>query len=82
MKSIHAISTILADWRIDSSAHAVPCRPFQPAVTSATRPKGSYQGEAKRTFGRVHSQEPHVGIPTLLADALLQGGSSTGPRRK
>jgi len=82
MNSIHAISTILADWRIDTSAHAVPYRPFQPAVTSAPRPQGSHQVGANTTFGRVHSQQPSVGIPTLLADALLQGGSSTEPRRK
>jgi len=46
MKSIHAISTILADWRIGSSAHGLPSLPSLPALTRGLRAKGSYVGGA------------------------------------
>ena len=82
MKSIHAISTILAGWRIGSPANGAPSRPSRPAQISGLRAKGSYEGGANTPVGRVNSKQYRVGIPTLLADALLHGGSSTGPRRE
>ena len=82
MKSIHAISTILAGRRIGSSVQAVPSHPSRPALTNAPRTERSRDGGMNTPLARVNSKQPRVGIPTLLADALLQGGSSTGPRRK
>jgi hypothetical protein len=83
MKSIHAISTILAGRRIGSSVHVEPGHSSHPAQATGLRAKGSYEGgSANTSFGGVTSKQPRVGIPTLLADALLQGGSSTERRRK
>lgn len=82
MKSIHAISTILAGWRIEPSAQPVPSHPACPARTNGLPAKGSYEGGTNTSFGRANSKPSRVGIPSLLADALLQGGSSTDPRRK
>jgi hypothetical protein len=82
MKSIHAISTILAGWRMGSSAQALTSHPSDPARASGLRAKGSSEGGTHTRFGHVNSKQSRVGIPTLLADALLQGGSSTERRRK
>jgi hypothetical protein len=88
MKSIHAMSTIFAGWRIGpyaqaGSSHPVSAPPASgSSSTSGVRPKGGYEGEANTPVGRVPSRQPRVGIPTLLAGALLQGGSSTEPGRK
>ena len=82
MKSIHAISTILAGWRIGPSAQAVPSHPSRQARATGLHAESSYEGGTNTPFAGVNSKQPRVGIPTLLADALLQGGSSTERRRK
>ena len=82
MKSIHAISTILAGWRIDPSAQEVPGRLCRPAQTTGLRANSSHGGGTNTPSGRVNSKQHRAGIPTLLADALLQGASSTEDRRK
>jgi len=81
MKSIHAISTILADWRIGSSVR-VPSHPSRPAQTAGLHAKDGHKGGTNAPFDRLNSKQPRAGIPTLLADALLQGGSSTERRCK
>jgi hypothetical protein len=81
MKSIHAISTILADWRIESSVQ-VPSLPSRPAQTAGLHAKDRHKDGTNTLLDPLNSKQPCVGIPTLLADALLQGGSSTERRRK
>jgi hypothetical protein len=82
MKSIHAISTILAGWRIGQSAQAMPSYPSLPTRTTGLRAKDSYESGTNTPGGGANSKQSRVGIPALLAYALLQGGSSTEPRRK
>jgi len=85
MKSIHAISAILAICSMESSApdaasHAPhPARTIGPrAKTSGkSHDKSSGEGGANTPFGRVNSTQSRAGIPSLLAAGFLQGGSST-----
>ena len=78
MKSIHAVSNILAVWRIGSSAS--PMRPdSSPARTGEFHPQNGHRSGGKYPSGRVDSQAP-MGLSALLSVALLQG-SSTDRRR-
>jgi hypothetical protein len=83
MKSIHAISTILAICSIGSSAEAASHAP-RPARTTGPRAKTSDQssdeGGANTPFGRLNSTQSRTGIPSLLASGFLRGGSSTARR--
>ena len=81
MKGIHAISTILAVWRINSAAPAAPGHPARPARASELHAKSSHGDSTSTPSSCVNSRQPHVGIPSLLGAALLQGGSSTERRR-
>ena len=81
MKSIHAISTILAGWRIEPSAQTAPSHPSPLPQGRGVRAKGLPEDSEHTPFVRTRSTQ-RVAIPNLLADALLQGASSTEPRRK
>lgn len=80
MKSIHAVSNILAAWRIGSSATGRPIDASRPVQTSALHVKRSQAGAANDACGCVNSPHSPVGLSSLLAVALLQG-SSTDRRR-
>ena len=74
MKSIHAVSNILAVWRIGSSAS--PMRPdSSPARTGEFHTQSGYRSRGHNPCGRVDSQAP-MGLSALLSVALLQGSSS------
>jgi len=81
MKSIHAISTILAICSIGSSASEAASHAPRAARTTGPRAKtgdkSSDEGGANTPFGRVNSTQSRAGIPSLLAAGFLQGGSST-----
>jgi hypothetical protein len=85
MKSIHAISAILAICSIGSSAAEATSHAPHPARTTGPRPKtsdtshdkSSDEGGANTEFDRVNSKQSRAGIPSLLAAGFLQGGSST-----
>jgi hypothetical protein len=81
MKDIQAIGAILAFWRIVPSAPATASRAFLPVRKSERRAESCYDGGTNTPSGRVNLQQSRVGIPNLLAAALLQGGSSTERRR-
>jgi hypothetical protein len=85
MKSIHAISTILAICSIGPSARAAAFHAPSQARPTGFRAKNSNKGGGERganaPFGRVNLQQSRAGIPTLLAVGLLQGGSPTERRR-
>jgi hypothetical protein len=80
MKGIHAMGTILAVWRIDSSGPA-PSLPPRPARANQPPAKSSHEDGMHAPSGRGDSNPSRVGIPSLLAAALLQGGASTNRRR-
>jgi hypothetical protein len=73
MKSIHAVSSILAVWRIGSPA-AAPARPEFHA-------QSGHRSAANQVSGRLDSTRAPSGLSTLLSVALLQGGSPTDRRR-
>jgi hypothetical protein len=77
MKSIHAISTILAVWGM-AAPGAMANRPSRPAPTGRFDEKGS-QG-LEQIGGRTIPAQSAFGMPNLLAAALLQGGSRTDRR--
>ena len=76
MKSIHAISTILAIWGMGIPVGAI--RPSRPARTGRFE-DNSTEG-AREMAGRTIPTPPPPGMPNLLAAALLQGGSRTDRR--
>lgn len=80
MKSIHAISTILAIWRIEPSGPA-PNHVLHPVRPGAYRAKGAHDAGPNPPSGSARSPQSRAGIPTLLAAALLQGGSSANRNR-
>jgi hypothetical protein len=80
MKDIQAIGAILAIWRILPSAPAVASHASRPVRKNERRAESSEQGGSSPS-GRVNLEQSRVGIPGLLAAALLQGGCSTDRRR-
>jgi hypothetical protein len=81
MKSIHAVSNILAVWRIGSSAPGPECHASRPVQTSALRVKGRQGGEANSASGCTNSAQSPAALSTLLAIALLQDVPSADRRR-
>ena len=77
MKSIHAISTIVAVWGMGPSG-AVVNHPARPARTVRLDDRGT-QG-VLQIAGPATPGKSALGMPNLLAAALLQGGSR--PDRK
>jgi hypothetical protein len=81
MKDIQAIGAILAIWHILPSSHATASRPAsRPARKNECRAESSYAG-GNSPSGGVNLHHSRSGISSLLAVALLQGGSSTHRRR-
>jgi hypothetical protein len=79
MKSIHAISTILAVWGIGSSgAMANPLS--GPARRGRLDDKSTES--VRQTDDRPMPGQSALGMPNLLAAALLQGASRTDRRRR
>ena len=78
MKSIHAISTILAVWGMGSSG-ALANQPFCPAQATRCNDNGMVKGP-RGIDGRATLQHSALGMPSLLATALLQGGCGTDRR--
>ena len=78
MKSIHAISTILAVWGMGPS-DVMANRPSRPARTARFDDKAT-EGFREIAGRAIPAQSAH-GVPNLLAAALLQGGSRTDRRR-
>ena len=78
MKSIHAVSNILAVWRIGSSASPMRAD-SSPARTGEFHAQSGHRSMGHNPSGRVDSQAP-MGLSALLSVALLQG-SSTDRRR-
>jgi hypothetical protein len=81
MKSIHAVSNILAVWRIGSSASGPERHASRPVQTSALRVKGGQADESNSACGCTNSAQSPAALSTLLAVALLQGVSSADRRR-
>jgi hypothetical protein len=79
MKSIHAISTILAVWGIASSG-VMASRPLCPARRG--RLDGKNAEGVREIAGRARNTQSTLGMPGLLAAALLQGGSRTDHRHR
>jgi hypothetical protein len=78
MKSIHAISTILAVWGTGSPG-AIAKQPFCPAQVTRFDDRGMMK-RPRELDGRATLQQSALGMPSLLASALLQGGSGTDRR--
>ena len=78
MKSIHAISTIFAVRGMGSSAWTPANRSLHPA--EAMRLAEQRIDGVRETADRPSPRQLALGIPNLLAAALLQGGSRTDRR--
>jgi hypothetical protein len=78
MKSIHAISTILAVWGMGPSGVVVN-HLARPARAVRTEDRGT-QG-VRQIAGLATPGKSALGMPNLLAAALLQGGSRPDRRR-
>ena len=79
MKGIHAISAIFAVRGMGHSAPATANHACLPARKSRVQ-ASSHEGGGTPS-GRGNSKQSRVGVSNLLADALLQGGSSSERRR-
>jgi hypothetical protein len=78
MKSIHAISTILAVW--GSASSGVMANYASPPVRAVRFDDKSTGGVREKIAGRARPAQSAPGMPNLLAAALLQGGSRTDRR--
>ena len=78
MKSIHAISSILAVWGGGSSVWAPGKHALHQGRTMG--PEGPGTGGFREVANRPIPRQPPSGMPNLLAAALLQGGARTDRR--
>ena len=78
MKSIHAISTLLAVWGL-GPPQVMAKPPSRPARTARIDDKSAER--FRDIGGRAIPAQSARGVPNLLAAALLQGGSRTDRQR-
>ena len=78
MKSIHAISSILAVWGGGSSVWTPAKHALHQARTM--RPEDQGTEGLREVANRPNPRQPAPGVPNLLAAALLQGGARTDRR--